>query len=170
MLRRFAHAGGNVVVKDITTDVGVSSVIATAAEDGPVPMGHLGFGTHPDAQVAISRAISELAQSRIVDIQGVREDISNPFEDVPAYMHHAKRVAAIDRTSWFYTRADSLSKMHTAEHFDILDDINFMLDQLRRAGIEQVVVVDLNTLKGRMRIFLLFQKKIFLAGLPGMLQ
>jgi ribosomal protein S12 methylthiotransferase accessory factor len=146
MLRRFGRAEISVVVKDITNDLGVPSVMASAAEDGPVPMAHLGFGTHPDAQVAVSRALSELAQSRAVDIQGVREDISNPEDDVPAYMHHVKRVQAIDRGSWYYVRTPgrrSLKEMGGAEHGDILDDIHYMLDRLRRAGIHQVVVVDL---------------------------
>jgi ribosomal protein S12 methylthiotransferase accessory factor len=109
-------------------------------------MAHLGFGTHPDAQVAVSRALSELAQSRAVDIQGVREDLSNPGDDVPAYMHHVKRVEAIDRGSWFYVRTPRrrpLGEMGGAEHADILDDINYMLNRLRRAGLSQVVVVDL---------------------------
>ena len=146
MLRRFARAEISIVVKDITSDLGVPTVMASAAEDGPVPMAHLGFGTHPDAQVAVSRALSEMAQSRAVDIQGVREDISNPGDDVPAYMHHVKRVDKLDRTSWFYVRTErrrTLKEMGGAEHADILDDIHYMLDRLRRAGIDQVVVIDL---------------------------
>jgi ribosomal protein S12 methylthiotransferase accessory factor len=144
MLRRFARAGLSVVVKDITSDLGVPSVMASAAEDGPVPMAHLGFGAHPDRQVAVSRALSELAQSRAVDIQGVREDISNPEDDVPAYMHHVKRVEKIDRGSWYYARTSRRVPLKPgAVHADILDDIQFMLRRLRRAGLKQVVVVDL---------------------------
>jgi ribosomal protein S12 methylthiotransferase accessory factor len=144
MLRRFARAEVSVVVKDITSDLGVPTVMASAAEDGPVPMAHLGFGTHPDRQVAVSRALSELAQSRVVDIQGVREDISNPEDDVPAYMHHVKRVEAIDRGSWYYARASRRVSLKTgAVHADILDDIKYMLRRLRRAGLKQAVVVDL---------------------------
>jgi ribosomal protein S12 methylthiotransferase accessory factor len=148
MLRRFARAEVSVVVKDITSDLGVPSVMASAAEDGPVPMAHLGFGTHPDAQVAVSRALSELAQSRVVDIQGVREDLSNPEDDVPAYMHHVKRVEKLDRGSWYYVRTErqrSVQDMGGSEHADILDDIRYMLSRLRRAGIEQAVVVDLTS-------------------------
>ncbi len=146
MLRRFARAEVSIVVKDITSDLGIPSVMASAAEDGPVPMAHLGFGTHPDARVAVSRALSELAQSRAVDIQGVREDISNPDDDVPAYMHHVKRVEAIDRASWYYVRTPhrrTLKQMSGAEHTDILDDIHYMLRSMRRAGLDQVVAVDL---------------------------
>lgn len=144
MLRRFERAEVSVVVKDITSDLGVPTVMASAAEDGPVPMAHLGFGTHPDPEVAVSRALSEMAQSRVVDIQGVREDISNPEDDVPAYMHHVKRVEEIDRGSWYYARTQHRRRLKPgAIHSDILDDIRFMLRRLRRAGLDQAVVVDL---------------------------
>jgi len=146
MFARFARAGINAVVKDITSDLAIPTVMASAAEDGPVPLAHLGFGTHPDPEVAVVRALSELAQSRVVDIQGVREDLSNPEDHVPAYMHHVKRVESIDWKSWFFVRTSRRRKwreMTAAVHADILDDIRYMLDRLRWAGLDQVIVVDL---------------------------
>jgi ribosomal protein S12 methylthiotransferase accessory factor len=146
MMRRFAREGLAAIVKDVTSDIGVPTVMAATAEDGPVPLAHLGFGTHPDPEVAIVRALSELAQSRVVDIQGVREDISNPDEDVPSYMHHVKRVSAIDRNCWFYARTSwrrRPDEMGGAVNGDILDDIDFMLRRLQASGLREVVVVDL---------------------------
>jgi len=147
MLRQFAKAGLQPLVKDMTSDVGVPSIMASSAEEtGAIPLAHLGFGAHPDPMVAVSRAISELAQSRAVDIQGVREDLSAPDEPVPSYLQHVKRVAEIDRTSWYHCpgrRRRQWSELGGAVHSDILDDIRFMVGGLHRAGLDQVIVVDL---------------------------
>ena len=147
MLRHFAKAGLKPLVKDMTSDIGVPGVMASCAEEtGAIPLAHLGFGAHPDPMVAVSRAVSELAQSRAVDIQGVREDLSAPDEPVPSYMQHVKRVAEIDRTSWYHCpsrQRRKLSEVGGAVHADILDDIRFMVGGLRRAGLEEVIVVDL---------------------------
>ena len=148
MLRRFENAQVRIRVKDITSDIGVPTVAASAIEDGPIPMAHLGFGAHPDTQVAIGRAISELAQSRVVDIQGVREDISGPDELVPSYMHHVKRVSQINRQSWYHhptARRRRWREIGGAVHGDILDDIHFMLTKLGARGLAQTIVVDLTS-------------------------
>jgi ribosomal protein S12 methylthiotransferase accessory factor len=147
MLRQFSKAGLTLIVKDITSDLGVPSIMASSQDcSGPVPLAHLGFGAHPDPRVAVSRAISELAQSRAVDIQGVREDLSGPDEPVPAYMHHVQRVDAIDRSSWYHCRTRHRRKLGDiggAIHGDILDDIRFMLERLKVGGLHQAIVVDL---------------------------
>jgi len=148
MLARFARAGLHPRVKDITSDIGVPTLIATAVDgaDSALPMAHIGIGTHPDLRVALSRALAELAQSRVVDIQGIREDISQPDEATPLCMMHMKRQKSVDPRSWYHaptSRRRKLADISSAVHSDILDDIRFMIGRLRARGLQQVIVVDL---------------------------
>src|SRR5688572_21254672 len=75
----FMEAGIRVVVREITSDIGVATFAAAGWETsgtGPVHF-HTGFGAHPDARIAVTRALTELAQSRLTIFQGVREDIDS---------------------------------------------------------------------------------------------
>src|SRR5262249_55664089 len=137
--KRFTATGIRLVIRDITSDLAVPTFVA-AAWDVPV-MGpvhfHSGLGTHPDARVAMTRAITELAQSRLTVFQGVREDIDRI----------AKRDGWVDSPAHSLWLADgpekSFESVRTYRHDDILDDVNFMLDRLHAAGLEQVIAVDL---------------------------
>lgn len=48
-------------------------------------MAHSGLGAHPDINVAVRRSLPEFAQSRCVDIQGVREDVQPPNAHVESF-------------------------------------------------------------------------------------
>jgi YcaO-like protein with predicted kinase domain len=79
LVERCRSAGLQVHVMDITTDVGVptySAVLVDASGQGfNQPAG--GFGAHHDPEVAMIRAITEAAQSRVVIIAGSRDDVFN---------------------------------------------------------------------------------------------
>ena len=121
--------------------------MAVAADDtGSRPIAHLGLGTHPDAAIAVTRALTELAQSRATDIQGVREDLSTPDDHVPDCMRHIRRVRRIDPHSWYHcstSRRRNFSDLPSVLHGDIVDDIRFMIRRLRENGMARVIVVDL---------------------------
>jgi ribosomal protein S12 methylthiotransferase accessory factor len=74
---KFAAAGIRVVIREITSDLGVPTFVAAGCESTGAGLTHFhcGLGTHPDARVAVTRALTELAQSRLTIFQGVREDI-----------------------------------------------------------------------------------------------
>lgn len=93
------------------------------------------------------RALSEAAQSRVVDIQAMREDISLPDEDVPKYMLHIKRSAAFNPQAWANHRTAKkldFSQAPTYESADVMLDLQWMLKRLQSNGIDSVVVVDLS--------------------------
>jgi ribosomal protein S12 methylthiotransferase accessory factor len=146
--RRFRNAGLPVLVRDITSDLGIPTVLAAGAEDNVpgFPQAHFGLGTHPDIRTAVSRALSELAQSRCVDIQGVREDIAAP-DDTSVIAIHTRRVACIDRRSWINAPSAAMRSwkdVPTCWNGDILDDIRWMLERIRCAGAGHAVLVDLS--------------------------
>lgn len=148
LLDKFYRAGLPPTVKNITSDLGIPTVMAVVGEmAGPsLPRSHLGIGTHPDVQVAAARALTEVAQSRVVDIQGVREDISLSDDEQHRYMPHTKRVEKIDKHSWYHGQSSvkqHLSDIPSYTNSDILDDIHLMLSHIQKGGMQQVVVVDL---------------------------
>ncbi|KWV32763.1 YcaO-like family protein [Micromonospora rifamycinica] len=77
------RAGCWVEVCDITNGIGVPCYAASVwSPDIPVTFG--GFGCHVDPEIAVGRAMSEAAQSRLVMVSGARDDI-----DAAAYHHVA---------------------------------------------------------------------------------
>jgi ribosomal protein S12 methylthiotransferase accessory factor YcaO len=148
LMKRFQKAGLNVRLKHITSDLGIPTILATVAETIGLdfPMAHIGLGTHPDARIAMSRALTELAQCRAVDIQGAREDISEAFALNVKFPSHAQRVKRVRDTSWHYcdsTTSLPWRKLPHYAHADILEDIELMLMRLRGAGLERAIAIAL---------------------------
>ena len=96
LLAQFADAGLAVVMDDITSDLGVATMHATVFEpDGdPSSLIHAtaGMGTHPSRNIALSRALTEAAQSRLALISGARDDLFRERYAAPSdhgSLHHA---------------------------------------------------------------------------------
>jgi ribosomal protein S12 methylthiotransferase accessory factor YcaO len=149
LLASFERAGLRPVVRDMTSDLGVSCAIAAAADDSVpgFPQAHGGMGAHPNARIAVVRALTELAQSRAVDIQGAREDIIPAGAAAKASSRHTQRVGAIDSRRWLLQQSGHLRPFRETASFqsdDIADDIRLMLSRLAAQGIERVLVADLS--------------------------
>ncbi|MFH8983975.1 YcaO-like family protein [Streptomyces varsoviensis] len=149
MLARFHAAGIDVRAIDVTSPLGIPTVFAATSEDiGPATsQGHCGYGAHPDPEVALTRALSECAQARAVDIQAMREDISLPGAEVTKYELHVRRSAAVDKSTWAWQPASRTVGMADLPAFpsdDVRADIDLMLGRLREAGIPRAVMVDLS--------------------------
>jgi ribosomal protein S12 methylthiotransferase accessory factor len=144
----FRNAGLEPILHDITSDIGVPTVFATVADENlpGFPMVHGGLGTHPDAQVAVRRALTEVAQSRCVDIQAVREDLIAFDAASDEFKLHTRRLAGINRNRWFLgasTEHRRLEHLPSARHNDVQEDIDYLLGRLSASGIDEVIVVDL---------------------------
>ena len=147
LLARFRGAGLEPIVRDLTSDLGIPVVVASVAEDSVpgFPQVHLGIGAHPDLRVAASRALTEVAQSRCGDIQAVREDIEQ--SGASGVGGHTRRAAFIDKRRWVLGRSNVARDWRDVEdqrNSGILEDIHLILARLRRAGIQQAVIVDLS--------------------------
>ena len=61
---------------DLTADVGVPTIAASADDTVLKDAGllSLGIGTHLNPEIAVLRALTEVAQSSATQIQGARED------------------------------------------------------------------------------------------------
>jgi len=146
VVRLFEQAGLSPVVRDITSDIGVPAVFAAVADETlpGFPMVHCGAGAHPDARVAARRALTEAAQSRCVDIQGVREDILPADADTARHHLHTRRAREVNRRLWHLGQSrlrKRLSDLPSAIHEDIQMDIDHILARLRSSGVDRAIVV-----------------------------
>jgi ribosomal protein S12 methylthiotransferase accessory factor len=150
LLLKYERAGVRPVVRDITSALGICCAIATVTDDSipDFPQAHSGMGAHPNARIAVVRALTEVAQSRLVDIQAVREDLSPSGAVVGPEARHLQRITCIDRRRWLLQESGpwrTLPEMPSVEQDDIADDIRLILDRLAAHGIERVIAVDFTT-------------------------
>ncbi|WP_462186870.1 YcaO-like family protein, partial [Frankia sp. CcWB2] len=80
LLERFDEAGIAVMLHDATSDVGVATVECTVfepdADDQDLTVyATSGMGCHPSRDIALCRAVTEAAQSRLTLISGARDDM-----------------------------------------------------------------------------------------------
>jgi ribosomal protein S12 methylthiotransferase accessory factor len=142
LVGRFERCGVRVLARVITSDLGVPAVHATSVEPGPQgPLVHEGIGAHPDAEVALLRALTEVAQSRAADIQGSREDLTfwrarsaGSAGPADAWIDGAQQSRRMDFASMAGFRSSA-----------IRDDIDWMIARLRAARLDRVVVADLTS-------------------------
>lgn len=147
VLAYFERAGLQPVLHDITSDIGITTVFAAVLDEEfpDCPMIHAGLGTHPDARVAVRRALTEAAQSRCVDIQGVREDLCPPEAEQSAFNSHTRRISEVNRRVWTINHSQTcktVSDLPSAVSDDVQDDLNHIVCSLQRRGVQQVIVVD----------------------------
>lgn len=139
LVKRFEQAGIPLIIKDITSDIGIPTFNASSIEWVTHDYGYLaeGHGTHPDSRIALLRAITEVSQTRAANIQGARDDLrkirygENNTDDKRAwqFMPSKKRI--------------KFSEVPTYFHEDILDDIKFILQNLKKVGLDKAIIVDL---------------------------
>ena len=139
LVKRFQNAGISLIIKDITSDLGIPTFIATSVEWISHDYGYLaeGHGTHPDKRIAIIRAITEVSQTRAANIQGARDDLRKI-----KYNEHNTD----DKFIWQFNKSKNkinYSEIISFENKDILDDIELILLKLKENGIERAIVVDL---------------------------
>lgn len=139
LVEKFESAGISLTVKDITSDIGIPTFNASSVEWVTHDYGYLaeGHGTHPDARIALLRAITEVSQTRAANIQGARDDLRKI-----KYGEHNTD----DRRAWQFmqsTRKIKFSQVKTFFNEDILDDIKLILSRLKGVGLSEAVIVDL---------------------------
>ena len=124
---------------DLTSPAGIATIACTITDPlGPpdVINAFSGCGTHPDARIALTRALTEAAQSRLSCIQGGRENLPDyaPAKGTPLVKakHRSRRTISFDDIASY-------------PHASVNDDVEFMIERLRQSGFEQVVVVDVTS-------------------------
>lgn len=139
LINRFSEENIPLLIKDITTDIGIPTFIATSVQWVTHDYGYLaeGHGTHPDARIALVRAITEVSQTRAANIQGARDDLRR--------MNYEMGNTA-ETKAWQFMRSKNkkdFGAVKTFENIDILDDIVLLLKSLENVGLRRAIVVDL---------------------------
>jgi len=139
---RIAAAGLEIGLWNTTSDIGIASFRCVICEAGGSP-GHIGIGDgcHPDRAIALLRALTEAAQTRLTYISGARDDLDPAEFTDQAKTERGRYVRElIDSTPAEQQFSDCPT--YVTESFDT--DLELLLSQLARAGITQVVTVDLS--------------------------
>jgi thioglycine synthase len=142
LTRKFKDAGIDLKVWLVPTDTGMPTVIA-ATDDVKLKDPALlvmGAGSHLKPEIAVARAITEAAQSRVVQIQGAREDTDR--EGFIRSVGHDR----MKRLNWFWFEEGekiSLSEVHDLSRKSPAENIDVILEKLKGLA-ERVLVVDLS--------------------------
>jgi YcaO-like protein with predicted kinase domain len=143
LLRRYDRAGVVVAVWDITSEIGLAAFICLIAERSEDPLRRLyaaeGSGCHPVRHIALSRALTEAAQSRLTVISGARDDM--PREGYIRYRDPANLSEQRTRASISGFRCFSDAPSFEAGSFE--EDLAWELECLRKAGFPRVIVLEL---------------------------
>jgi thioglycine synthase len=137
--RKFQSANLPLIIKDITSDVRIPTFAASCIEWISHDYGYLaeGHGTHPDARIALIRAMTEVSQTRAANIQGARDDLRK--------IHYGENNTD-DKRAWQFMPSKDIIDYNEVDSFfseDILDDIRLILENLRSVGIRRAIIVDL---------------------------
>lgn len=141
-LNMISHAGLEIGLWDTTSDVGIACFRCVICEpEGKT--GHIGIGDgcHPDRAIALLRAVTEAAQTRLTYISGARDDL-DPTEFTDQ--------AQIDRSAFVQNLIKETSALqdfsacatYSTDSFD--EDLELLLNRLREVGLAQTVVVNLS--------------------------
>jgi putative methanogenesis marker protein 1 len=144
LVDKFLNADVSVLVRDITSDISVPTFAAVSDDSmlkDPTLL-TIGMGTHTNARVAMKRAITEVAQSRLTQIHGAREDTATgDMRRLMGYEWMRKQ-----NEHWFaITESEDLDTVESCslDNDDFLADIQHVMARLKAAGLERVIVVDL---------------------------
>jgi ribosomal protein S12 methylthiotransferase accessory factor len=143
VLARYVRAGVAVAVWDTTSDVGVASfrcLITDRSDDLLRPVSPtMGMGCHPVRHIALLRALTEAAQSRLTVISGARDDA--PRQEYIVATEATNRDIMRRRALIEGERPFCRTPSFETDTFE--EDVAWELGQLRRAGRDRVVLVDL---------------------------
>ncbi|HEX6292833.1 MAG TPA: YcaO-like family protein, partial [Herpetosiphonaceae bacterium] len=127
------------IILDCTTDIGVPTFEAYLYDmrSNVVPISH-GYGAHLNPAVAITRALTEAVQARTLIISGARDDL---FKDI----YRANRIRYTSLVKHVESKADSVPLSYTnVGHATFEEDAYLLIERLKQAGLEQVIVFDLS--------------------------
>lgn len=159
----FERAGLEAAVWETTTDIGIASFLCVIFQPEHDPARPLppaaGAGCHPSRSIALLRALTEAAQSRLVLISGSRDDMGR---DLYARHHHDVNLAAL-RGQMDRPKPRSFHEAPDWECDTIDGDVDWELRRLQQAGVREVIAVDLTK-----EFFDLPVVRVIIPGLEGL--
>jgi ribosomal protein S12 methylthiotransferase accessory factor len=140
---KFESNGIKIKLMDFTADIKIPTIAASADDTVTRDAGllTLGMGTHLDPEVAVLRALTEVAQSRATQINGAREDtVRADFAREAGY----ERMKRINK---FYFKQEEtqidLGDIENRSTTSIAKDMEIVKDELTANGIGRILYTDL---------------------------
>ena len=140
---KFESEGIKIKLMDFTADIKIPTIAASADDTVTRDAGllTLGMGTHLDPEVAILRALTEVAQSRATQINGAREDtVRADFAGEAGY----ERMKRINK---YYFRQEehqvNLEDIENKSTTSINKDMEIVKNELIANDISKVLYTDL---------------------------
>jgi|WetSurMetagenome_2_1015567.scaffolds.fasta_scaffold139386_2 thioglycine synthase len=142
MQKKFADAQVEVKVRDITSDIGIPTMAAVADDvltKDPMLL-TIGIGTHTSARIAVMRALTEVAQSRLTQIHGAREDTTIAEMRKRMGYERTKRINGY----WYRDNGtEPYAAIPSSDSDDFAKDIQAVIAALKQQGLDRVIVADL---------------------------
>ena len=132
-----------VAVWDITSALGVPAFVCRISDRDVAS--HCaaatvdGSGCHPSRNVAFLRAVTEAVQSRLTQISGTRDDMGRNLYGFEMAAGSAEPRVDVTPTR----RGRAFRDVPSREHETFEEDVNWLLDRIRGAGLNNAIVVDL---------------------------
>jgi len=134
----------DVRVWNVTRDVGIAAFLCDIRDPSAGELRRLrnfhGAGCHPDRAIALARALSEAAQTRLTYIAGIRDDL------LPVEYEERANVDIADALLDALRQESEPHPFREVPSFagdDLGRDLRWELEGLRSAGISRVIAVDL---------------------------
>lgn len=146
LLDAFAEGGLEVAVWDVTCDTGIPAFQACAVERADRVAWRSfgacwGYGAHTSPTVALSRALTEVAQSRVTVIAASRDE---NFRTMYNAQNSAKTLARTREVFFARPGTRPFDPTTGIDNPTLNEDLDAVLERLRKVGVEQVVAVDLS--------------------------
>jgi ribosomal protein S12 methylthiotransferase accessory factor len=127
---------------DVTSDIGIPAFVCDIPAATDDPSGGLrrfrGAGCHPDRAIALARAMTEAAQTRLTYIAGIRDDLLDYTESARDKLG----AALLDAVSQA-AEPRSFSDIPYRDADDVTVDLRWELERLNAVGVKQAIAVDL---------------------------
>ncbi|MBE6499232.1 MAG: YcaO-related McrA-glycine thioamidation protein [Methanobrevibacter thaueri] len=142
-LDKFQSKGIEIKLMNLTADINIPTIAASADDTVTKDAGllTLGMGTHLNPEVAVLRALTEVAQSRATQINGAREDTVRADFAREAGYERMKRI-----NKYYFKQEDEkipLSSIENKSTTSITKDLEIVKEELKRNDIEHILYYDL---------------------------
>ena len=141
IMLRFQQAGLAFPIWEVTSDLGIPCFLCAlyAPKDDGAHIG-LGSGCHSDPEIALSRALTEAAQTRLTYISGARDDLD--AEEFTGSGRDEKR----EQIAWLAPTRSGSRRFDGSSGYRLptfREDLEQLLERLRLVGLNQVIALDL---------------------------
>ncbi len=145
VIAQFLRAGMLVAVWEMTSDTGVPVFQCTIIDRETNPLRPLypssGTGCHPAREIALLRALTEAAQSRLTRISSSRDDVPRSDYELTRNPDMLDRIRKSLSAQGAVRRFEDAPTV-TYDTFE--EDVQWLLQRLCAAGISRVIAVDLS--------------------------